>query len=141
LHASSFDGVNRELRPLARMTFPPEFACLTPAMVLKDRPAFRSWILLFGFIPVDFDDIMLVELEPGRAFDERSRLLTMRQWHHRRTLVPTPTGCIVRDEVKCVPRLFVTGPVLFRLYRFAFKLRHRALRRRFGEGPRPSGGL
>jgi len=71
------------------MTFPVEFAILTPAMVLKDRPAFRSWILLFGLIPVDFDDITLVELEPGRGFHERSRLLTMREWHHRRNLIPT----------------------------------------------------
>ena len=77
-HASSFAGVNKELRPLARMTFPPEFASLTSAMLLNDRPAFRSWILLFGFIPADFDDITLVELEPGRGFYERSRLLTMR---------------------------------------------------------------
>jgi hypothetical protein len=130
-HVGSFAGVNRELRPLARMTYPAEFAILSPAMVLKDRPAFRSWILLFGFIPVDFDDITLVELEPGRGFYERSRLLTMREWHHRRSLIPTIAGCIVRDEVKCVPRIF--GPVIFRLYRFAFKLRHRALRRLFGE--------
>ncbi len=40
------------------------------------EPLGRSWILLGGLIPVDFDDLRLVELEPGRRFLERSRTLT-----------------------------------------------------------------
>ena len=66
-HASSFAGVNRELWPLS-MTHPADRARLTPESVPLGRPAFRSWILLFGLIPVDYDDITLVELEPGQFY-------------------------------------------------------------------------
>src|SRR5712664_232994 len=97
-HAGSFAGVNRELWPLARMTYPPAMARLTPEAMPLGRIAFRSWILLFGVVPVEFDDFTLLELEPGRGFYEVSRLLSMREWHHRRTVLPAEGGCIVRDE-------------------------------------------
>jgi len=42
------------------------------------RAVFRSWVLLLGLVPVEFDDFTLLELEPGRGFDECARLLTMR---------------------------------------------------------------
>jgi hypothetical protein len=131
-HASDFAGINRELWPLARMTYPAALARLTPETVPLGRRAFRSWVLLFGLIPVDFDDITLVELEPGRGFYEVSRLFSMREWRHRRTLTPTSEGCIVRDEIACIPRWRWAGPLLVRLFRLAFGLRHRALRRLFG---------
>ncbi len=45
-HASSFAGVNRELWPLARMTYPAAMKRLTPDTVPLARVAFHSWILL-----------------------------------------------------------------------------------------------
>ena len=36
----------------------------------------RSWILLFGVMPVDYDDLGLERIEPGRGFLERSTMLT-----------------------------------------------------------------
>jgi hypothetical protein len=98
-HASTFAGVNRELWPLVRMTFPPTLGRLTPEAFLVERTAFRSWILLFGLVPVEFDDFTLVQLEPGRGVLEVSRLLNMREWRHRRTVTPAVAGCVVRDEV------------------------------------------
>jgi hypothetical protein len=44
----------------------------------------RSWILLFGLIPVDYDDLGIAELEPGRRFLERSTMLSMGFWEHER---------------------------------------------------------
>ena len=41
-HASTFAGVNRELWPLARMTFPPAMSRLTPEAFPVGRTAFRS---------------------------------------------------------------------------------------------------
>src|SRR5262245_17438070 len=93
-HASTFAGVNRELWPLLRMTFPPALARLTPEQFPVGRTAFRSWLLLFGLVPVDFDDIQLVELEPGQGFSEVSRMLSMREWRHRRTVTPAGEGCV-----------------------------------------------
>ena len=42
-------------------------------------------------IPIDYDDLTLVALEPGRGFHERSRMLSMRVWEHERTLEPAAT--------------------------------------------------
>lgn len=105
---------------------------LTPENVPLGRTAFRSWVLLLGIVPVEFDDITLVELEPGRGFYEVSRMLTMRTWRHRRTLTATTEGCLVRDEVAFEPRWPWLGPLLAWVYRLAFRLRHQNLRRLFG---------
>jgi ligand-binding SRPBCC domain-containing protein len=134
-HASDLAGVNRELWPLARMTYPAGRGRLSPETTPPGRPAFRSWILLFGLLPIDFDDLTLAELEPGRGFYEVSRLFSMKEWRHRRTVVPAAEGCVVRDEVACVPRWRWAGPVLFAVYRLAFVLRHRRLRHLFGGSP------
>src|SRR5690348_16550125 len=87
-HASHVTGVNRELWPLVRMTYPAAMARLAPETVPLGRRAFRSWILLFGLLPVEYDDVTLAELTPGRSFHEVSRTMSMREWHHRRTLTP-----------------------------------------------------
>jgi ligand-binding SRPBCC domain-containing protein len=134
-HASTFAGVNRELWPLVRMTYPPRLARLTPQTVPLGRRVFRSWILLFGLIPVDFDDITLQELEPGRGFYEVSRMLGLREWRHRRTIEPTPDGCTVRDDIEFQPLWGPAGPLLAWIYQRTFELRHRRLRRLFGRCP------
>jgi ligand-binding SRPBCC domain-containing protein len=131
-HASTFAGVNRELWPLVRMTFPPALGRLTPETFPVGRTAFRSWILLFGLVPVEFDDIALVELAPGRGFSEVSRMFSVREWRHRRTVTPAADGCVVRDEIAFVPRWRWAGGFLAWVYRRVFELWHRALRRLFG---------
>jgi hypothetical protein len=135
-HASTFAGVNRELWPLARMTCPPALRRLTPEAFPVGRTAFRSWILLFGLLPVEYDDFTLVELEPGRGFYEVSRLLTLREWRHRRSVRTAEAGCVVRDEIVLVPRWRGTGWLLAWIYRRVFAWRHRRLRRLFGS-PHP----
>jgi hypothetical protein len=120
------------------MTFPPAMSQLTPKAVPLGRTAFRSYILLFGLVPVEFDDIMLVELEPGRGFYEVSRMLTMWEWRHRRTVIPQGDGCVVQDEIAMVPRWRWTGWLLARVYQRVFDWRHRSLRRLFGAA-RPAG--
>ena len=137
-HASSFAGVNRELGPLVYMTYPPSMARLTPAAVPLGRRAFRSWILLLGLIPVDFDDVTLVELEPGRGFYEVSRVASVRQWRHRRTLIPVANGCRLTDELAFAPLWSWAGPLQFWVFRGIFALRYRYLRRRFGTLPERS---
>ena len=64
-HSTSPAGVNREFLPLCRMTFPPGLDDLVAGW----RPGelrFRSWILLLGLIPIEYDDVVFVEVEPGR---------------------------------------------------------------------------
>jgi ligand-binding SRPBCC domain-containing protein len=131
-HASTFAGVNRELWPWARMTYPPSHARLTRRAFPSGQTTFRSWILLLGFLPVEFDDFHLAEIVEGRGFLEVSRLFSMKEWRHRRTIDAVLGGCLVRDVVSFEPRWRLAGSVLYRTYRLAFGLRHGALKRLFG---------
>ena len=49
---------------------------------------FRSWLLVGGLLPVDYDDVSFAEVEPGRRFLERSSLLSQSVWEHERTIEP-----------------------------------------------------
>jgi ligand-binding SRPBCC domain-containing protein len=131
-HVSTFDGVNDELRPLMRMTVPAHVRGLEPDDVVLGERLFRSWVLLFGVLPIDYDDLTLVAIEPGRGFQERSTMLSMRVWEHDRTLEPNGSGCVVRDRLGFEPRVPGMGPLLERIIRGTFRHRHRRLRRRFG---------
>jgi ligand-binding SRPBCC domain-containing protein len=129
---STFEGINDELRPLMRMTAPGRIRALEPSDVVLGERIFRSWVLLFGVVPIDFDDLTLVALEPGRGFQERSRMMSMRVWEHDRTLTPEGDGCRVVDRLGLEPRLPGTGPLLERFIRMTFRHRHKRLRRHFG---------
>lgn len=126
--------MNREFRPLLRMTFPKHVDDLFAAW----RPGetrFRSWLLLAGVLPVDYDDVAFVEVEPGRRFLERSRLLSQRLWEHERTIEPVPGGSRLTDRVRFVPRIPAFAPLYAPVFRAVFRLRHRNLRRLFGQAP------
>jgi ligand-binding SRPBCC domain-containing protein len=129
---STFEGVNDELAPVLRMTAPASVRRLDPSEVVLGERIFRSWVLLFGVLPIDFDDLTLVALEPGRGFQERSRMLSMSVWEHERTIEPNGSGCRVRDRLRFEPRLPGSGPLLERIVGATFRHRHRRLRRRFG---------
>src|SRR5205823_9523986 len=100
----------------------------------------RSWVLLLGVLPVDYDDITLTRLDPPRGFLERSTMLSQRAWEHERTIEPAPEGCSLRDRVSYEPRVPVPDVVLRALYAFVFSYRHRRLRRRFGGRPLAAAG-
>jgi ligand-binding SRPBCC domain-containing protein len=130
---STFEGINDELGPVLRMTAPARVRRLDPAEVVLGERIFRSWVLLFGVLPIDYDDLTLIALEPGRGFHERSRMLSMRVWEHERTLERDgAAACLVRDRLSFEPRLPGMGPLLERIIRATFTHRHRRLRRRFG---------
>lgn len=131
-HATSFAGVNAEFGGLLRMTAPRDVREAGLGGVALGERLCRSWILLLGVIPLDYDDITLVELEPGRGFLERSSMLSNRVWEHRRTIEPDGTGCVVTDAIRYEPRLPVPHALLRRVYGLVFAWRHRNLRRRFG---------
>jgi ligand-binding SRPBCC domain-containing protein len=130
-HATNLRGVNRELMPLARMTWPRDRDTLRPEDFSPGQRLFRSWILLLGLLPVDYDDLTLLEFEPGRRFLEHSTMLTQRQWVHERTVEPTARGCRVTDSIRFVPRLAWLGPLHRAAFLLAFRLRHYNLRRLF----------
>ncbi len=93
-------GINDELRPLLRMTIPRGMRGMTIDQIEVGVPLGRSWILLGGLVPVDFDLLRLVELEPGRRFLERSRTLSFSVWQHERLVEPDGDDrCLVTDRL------------------------------------------
>jgi hypothetical protein len=125
------EGINDEMRPYLRMTLPPGVEQLDPESIEIGKPIGRSWILLFGLLPFDYDDVTLERLEPGRGFLERSRMLSQRSWEHERTLEPTADGCKITDRVSWQPRLGLPARPLRPLIAWFFRHRHRRLRRHF----------
>lgn len=129
------EGINREFRPWLRMTFPRRLQALTPATVPIGERLCRSWILLFGVLPIDYDDVTVVSIDPPRGFCERSSMLTCRVWGHERAVEPLPDGgCRVTDAVHFTPRALVPGGLVRLIVGAVFRLRHRNLRRDFGAG-------
>jgi hypothetical protein len=127
------EGIRDEMHPYLRMTLPPGVERLDPESIELGKKLGRSWILLFGLLPFDYDDITLERLEPGRGFLERSRMLSQRIWEHERTLEPTPDGgCLITDRVSWQPRLGLPGGPLRPVITWFFGHRHKRLRRHFG---------
>ena len=130
---STIEGINHELMPLAAMTCPARFAGLDPATVPLGERLFRSWILLFGVLPVDFDDLTLARVEAGRGFLETSTMLSQRQWVHERILEPVDGGCRVTDRIGFEPRIPGGARAFLALFRFFFRHRHRRLAQFFAK--------
>ncbi|GAA1711040.1 hypothetical protein GCM10009831_20770 [Dietzia cercidiphylli] len=127
------DGVSDEFRPLLRMRFPARLAGASIADVPLGRPIGRAWILLGGVIPVEYDDLVLVDLEALRFFQERSELGSCRVWEHRRELESLADGSTrVTDTLRAVPRALVPGSVVRVVVGALFAHRHRRLAREFG---------
>lgn len=105
---TSQDGINDEMGPYLKMTMPRSFRGNSIADVTPGTRIGRSGLLLFGIIPVGFDDITIARIEPGRMFREESRMTGMRIWVHHRTLEPTNGTAgeqtIVTDEITVAPR-------------------------------------
>jgi ligand-binding SRPBCC domain-containing protein len=129
--ATTMEGVNDELRPWLRMTAPAG-AVLAPEAVAPGERVFRSWLLLLGFLPFDYDDLTFVRIGPGTEFFERSPLLSASAWEHHRVVEPAAGGCRVTDRVRFVPRVKAAAPLQRRIVGAVFRHRHRRLRRRFG---------
>jgi len=64
---SSLQGINHELGPWMRMTAPRGAELSVDAVPLGQR-WFRSWILLLGVLPFDYDDLCLERIDAGRGF-------------------------------------------------------------------------
>jgi hypothetical protein len=119
------EGINHELAPILRMTMPRGLRDATIDDVTVGEPLGRSWLLLFGFLPVDYDDLALAELDPGRRFLERSSMLSMRVWQHERIVEPIDEGsCRLTDRLTFTPRLPGMRGLARRIIAFLFRRRH-----------------
>jgi len=129
---ATFEGINDEFAGLLRMTAPRAVREAGLDGITPGERLCRSWILLLGVLPLDYDDITVIELDPPHGFLERSPMLSNRLWEHRRTIEEAPGGCVLTDAIRYEPRVPVPHPLLRRVYGAVFALRHRRLRKRFG---------
>jgi ligand-binding SRPBCC domain-containing protein len=129
---STMQGVNAELSPWLRMSVPAAVKNKGLADVQLGEVAFASWLLAFGFVPFDRHRLCLIELEPGRAFLERSSSWLQRVWQHERTLEVIAGGTRICDRVTFEPRIGVVAPMVAAVVTRLFRHRHTRLRARFG---------
>ncbi len=133
-HITSPQGINREIMPFMLMTIPGSLKGVSIDDVEPGTVLGRSWLLLFGFIPIEYDDIGLAELEHGRRFLERSSMASIRFWEHERVLdVVGPKRTLVTDNIRYIVRYPVPGftGLVGAAVRFLFSHRHRKLVKMF----------
>ena len=124
---ATFDGINDELGPLMRMSAPDGIDELTPADVPLGRLWFRSKVYVLG-VPLDYDDLVILELEEGRRFLERSSMRSMRVWQHERVLeAEGDSATRVTDRLTFTPRGPVPRALARRIVRAIFRHRHKRL--------------
>ena len=138
----SVAGVNHELGPLLSMTVPRQLRERAADLNIDDlplgEPIGRSWVKLFGLIPVDYDLLCLTEREPGRRFQEVSTMATLSPWRHERTVEPAgEAACTVTDRLQFTPRrplrwLPGSSRLVEAIVRRLFQHRHRRLAEHFG---------
>lgn len=129
--ATTMAGVNAELAPLLRMSFPPQYSRIEADEVPLGTPLFASWVLLFGVLPIDRHLLTIAEIGPGRRFLESSRSLLQRRWNHERVVEETEGGCRVIDRLSFQPRRALPRWLVRWVVRLLFQHRHRQLRRNF----------
>lgn len=130
---STPEGINDELGPWLSMSMPRGVSRLDARSLPLGQTLFRSWILLGGVLPIDYDDLRLVSLTEGVGFHERSSMATARVWEHRRWLRDDGQGgCVLNDRVGYEPRFALAGAALGAIVPRVFAHRHRRLRTRFG---------
>lgn len=135
-HIATLDGVNRELHPILRMTAPRSYRERSLFEWPVGQPLFRSWLLLAGVLPVDFDQVALASLDPESGFEESSVMLAMSRWRHERRVTDCePGGSLLVDRLTFSARVPGTGRLLARIVRLVFRHRHGRLRAMFGEAP------
>lgn len=125
------EGINHELAPFLSMAMPPRHAGGAVDTVPVGVPLGRAWLRLGGLLPVDFDALRLVSVDPPHGFHERSWMLAARVWEHRRSLEDLGGGRTrVTDQVLMVPRIPLPAParaLVRRALDALFAHRHRRL--------------
>lgn len=104
---SQISGVNDEFYPILKMTCPDPYMKLSPAHI-TGKPIFRSWLLLFSIVPIEYDLIQIVACENGVGFTEKSSMALMSEWNHQRILTSTARGTRITDILSFRPRRAVS---------------------------------
>ena len=125
---TSLKGLTAEMLPLMRLTAPKGFKTLSDIYPRKND--FRSWVLLFGILPIDHTDLNLKSLTPLKGFVEESKMASMKYWRHERTLISvSPKQTRVIDELTFEPVRFAQLSAM--TVKMFFQHRHKRLKKMF----------
>jgi ligand-binding SRPBCC domain-containing protein len=127
---TSTSGILQEMAPLMRMTVPSSFTDLATSTVPLGQRLFRSWVLLFGVLPIDRSDLTLLSLDTGKGFVEESPMLNMKLWRHERTIEAVDGRTRLTDRLTFEPRF--ARPLVAWFVRTMFGHRHGVLRKKLG---------
>ena len=122
---TSFAGINTELKPYVTMSAPKGVQSIDDVEIQFGKPLFRSWLKLFGIMPIDYSNLTLVELKAGEGFLERSSMGSMKIWQHERKILPEGNGVLIIDELMFESRL--PSVVALPIVKMLFKNRHKKL--------------
>lgn len=138
---TSVQGIAAEMAPWFRMTTPRHVRSLTDLDIRPGERLFRSHILLFGILPVDYSDLTLLKLREGRGFIEQSPMGSMKSWRHERLIIPggaaEPEAVVLIDQITFEPRF--CNRLTHSLVRRFFAHRHAVLRKNLRGCPLRSG--
>jgi ligand-binding SRPBCC domain-containing protein len=129
---ASLESVNWELAPLVKMTAPREWQVRRISEWEVGRELFRSWILLFGVLPVDRHAFRLRAIGPAFEFREASSSWINRRWNHDREVRASDAGCTVIDRVMFETRVALLAPLAGAIYLMIFRHRHSRLNQKWG---------
>jgi len=130
---TSVNGIRLEMWPFFYMTVPKGVRFLSDVQIIPGTPMFRSYVFLFGLFPVDYSDMTLLELNPGRGFIEQSPMGSMKLWRHERQIALSPSDAntvILTDQLTFQPRMAKRFVGWF--IRRVFIHRHKVLRDNLG---------
>ncbi len=81
---TSIRGIRAEMWPFFFMTAPRGVRSLSDVQITPGKRMFRSYVFLFGMLPVDYSDMTLLELNIGQGLMEQSPMGSMNLWRHER---------------------------------------------------------
>ncbi len=124
---TSFDGISKEIPPGLKLSVPPGVSSIDDVNITLGKPMFRASANLFGFIPLLFSNLTLIELDNKNGFVERSEMSMMNLWQHERKIVEDTDKLLIKDKLTFEPKMLksLTYWVVDQLFQY----RHRQLKR------------
>jgi ligand-binding SRPBCC domain-containing protein len=130
---TSVEGIRAEMWPFFVMTAPRGIRSLNDVQFRPGVRMFRSYVFLFGILPIDYSDMTLLELTPGQGFIEQSPMGSMTLWRHERRIVACPSdpgAVLLVDQLTFRPRM--AARLVGWFIRRVFIHRHEVLATRLG---------
>ena len=131
-HSFSMEGVNFELFPWIRLTYPKGSYLFKKNIKPPGQFLFRSLTLFLGIVPIDLHSFYFYSLDFDGHFVEMSNSLVFKQWNHTRIISSIDGGSLLEDYLEFSPRLVLFRKLVKFLINRVFLHRHNKIKKKFG---------